>query len=331
MLYVILSVDTEGDNLWANQCGRSFSNIRALGDFQAFCEDLRLRPTYLVAHEVVADEAARETIIQLQASDRCEIGSHLHAWLTPPAYAHLDDIGKYPFLHEYPQEVRAAKLERLTEDLAGVLGQRPTSYRGGRWSIEAFTMGQLERLGYAADTTVTPFVSWVRTLGAVQGGPNCTTAPRTPYYPHSADPVRPGAMRILEVPTAHRPPSPAADGLHRWAGSLFGASRLGWSVVGRALGVVAGKVISPNPAVTPVEGLLRVTRRVLQERPAVLNLCIHSSELVAGGAPWVRQTSDAEAVRHRFRDVVGFLSSQGEWCSVTLSEYARQQSASGDG
>ncbi|NPV45608.1 MAG: hypothetical protein HPY69_01515 [Armatimonadetes bacterium] len=329
MVHVILSIDTEGDNLWADQRGRSFDNIEALGEFQTFCEGLGLRPTYLVAHEVIADEKARDTILRLEKNGNCEIGSHLHAWLTPPPYAPLDELGTYPFLHEYPQEMRAAKLERLTEDLEDVLGRRPTSYRGGRWSIEAFTMGRLESLGYAVDTTVTPFVSWIRTLGAAEGGPNCTTAPHTPYYPHSADPMRPGAMRILEVPTSHRPPLRATDGLYRWAGSALGGHRWAWSVVGRGLGVLIGKVISPNPAVTPTEGLLRVAGRILQEEPAVLNLCIHSSELVAGGAPWIREASDAKAVRQRFRDVVGFLSSRCEWRALTLSEYAREQGTSG--
>jgi hypothetical protein len=319
---VILSIDTEGDNLWADQAGRSFGNIAALGDFQVFCETQRLRPTYLVAYEVIEDEAARETIRQLRDRGNCEIGSHLHAWLTPPVYPVLDEGGGYPFLHEYPEELRVAKLERLTGDLEQIVGCKPTSYRGGRWSIEAFTMGQLDRLGYVADTTVTPFVSWVRTLGVAQGGPNCFAALCVPYHPAAEDPMRPGEMRILEIPTAHRPARPAADGLYRWAGRMFGNDRRTWSLAGRGMRLLAGKVLSPNPAVTPAEGLRRLVRRVATERPAVLNLSIHSSEVFPGGAPWVKDEADARQVRERFAAVTKLLDELGEWRGMTLSEYA---------
>jgi hypothetical protein len=320
--HVILSIDTEGDNLWADRAGRSFANIAALGDFQLFCDEHRLRPTYLVAHEVIEDETAREAILGLRDHGNCEVGSHLHAWLTPPWHAPLEETGLSPFLHEYPEELRVAKLERLTGDLEQVLGSRPTAYRGGRWSIEAFTMRQLDRLGYLADTTVTPFVSWVRTRGVTQGGPNCATAPHVPYHPDDADPMRPGRLNILEVPTGHRPTRQWAGGPYRWAGRYFGNSRGSWSLVGRGMGVLAGKVISPNPALTADGGLAALVRRIVTERPAVLNLSIHSSELFPGGAPWVKDEAEAGRVRERLDNITRLLDELGEWRGVTLSEYA---------
>jgi peptidoglycan/xylan/chitin deacetylase (PgdA/CDA1 family) len=324
-LQVLVTVDTEPDNLWAHRCGAGMTNILALGGVHDFLAGLSLRPTYLVAHEVAVHDKAGEVIRQLAADPGCEVGAHVHAWLTPPAYPALDAGPGSAFLHEYPEEVRAAKLEDATAALAALTGRRPTSHRGGRWSIDSHTLGVLQGLGYLADTTVTPFVSWAGTTGASAAGDSHVFAPTQPYHPSESSPFRPGTMAILEIPVSCRPARPVPAGPYRRLVALLDGPRRGprrWA--GAALRRLA-PVVTPNPASTPADALCRLAATVARESPAVLNLAIHSSEFTAGGAPWVQSREDEERVRRSFRVLVACLEGHVPWRGVTLSELAKSE------
>ncbi len=302
--YLILTIDTEGDNLWEDVGGgRSFKNIEKLPEFQEFCQDLGLKPTYLVAYEVIEDDKAREVIQQLAKYGDCEIGAHLHAWLTPPYYPPLDNSGKHTYLHEYPEDIRAAKLETVTKAIEDAIGARPTSYRGGRWSMDAFTMRWLDSMGYLVDTTVTPFVSWARTPGACAGGPNFSFAPHQPYHPDPDDPRRPGSLSILEVPTSHRPKGLVPYWLYKSLGRVFGNNARTWRLALRYFLNRLSRIVHPTPITESAERLKWLVRRLLKEKTMFLNLAFHSSELMAGGAPWV-QTAEHETTN---KDVLAEL------------------------
>jgi hypothetical protein len=326
---VLLTIDTEGDNLWARRGDRGMRNVERLPEFQFFAESLNLEPTYLVAYEVVEDEKARVVIQQLARHGNCEIGTHLHAWLTPPYYPRLDSTGAYSYLHEYPEELRAAKIETVTVALEHCVGTRPTSYRGGRWSMEVFTMRTLDRLGYRADTTVTPFVSWVRTRGAALGGPNFVAAPTTPYHPAGDNILAPGGLKILEVPTSHRPCGVIPYGLYRAVGARFGDSPRAWRSACRFFLNRLSKVVHPTPAQASVPALRWLVRRLVRENSSFLNLAFHSSELVAGGAPWVQTVEDENRVRLAIKEVVDEiqrcgLPAEGITLSVFAERYGQQ-------
>lgn len=319
-LHLILSIDTEGDNLWAKGDGRVFRNIERLPEFQGFCEELGLRPTYLVAYEVIEDDSARAVIQQLARNGDCEIGAHLHAWLTPPYYEPLEPPGKHPYLHEYPEELRLAKLETVTRAIEDAIGKRPTSYRGGRWSMDAYTMCALDQLGYAVDTTVTPFVSWIRTPGTNSGGPNFVAAPTRPYHPAADNPIEPGELGILEIPPSHRPKGIIPHSLYRALGRRFGDNPVAWRIVLRYFLNRLGKVVHPNPATESAERLRWLAGQVTSDDIPILNLAFHSSELMAESAPWVATSEDEVRVRDNIRLVSETLAKRGRhWEGSTLS------------
>ena len=324
-LSVILSIDTEGDNLWARGNERGFRNIDRLPEFQEFCEKLGLRPTYLVAYEVIEDDHARQVIQQLAQHGNCEIGAHLHAWLTPPYYAPLEPPGQHPYLHEYPEELRSAKLETVTQALEQAMGKRPTSYRGGRWSMDAFTMRALSGSGYLADTTVTPFVSWSADRGVGAAGPNFVPAPLWPYHPAAGNPMQPGGLAILEVPVSHRPKGLIPQSVYRAFGRWLGGNPRLWRLTLRCFLNRACRVVHPNPATESADRLLWLAQHVVAESAPVLNLAFHSSELMAGGAPWVRTAQDEKAMRERIGRIVEHLGAMANWRGVTLTGLARER------
>ncbi len=324
---VIVTIDTEADNLWADSSGRGLSNILRLHESHQFLVELGLRPTYLVAHEVLVDERACSIVAELAQLPTCEVGAHLHAWLTPPVYPPLDSSGGQPFLHEYPEDLRLAKLSSVTAAVADCAGKPPTSYRGGRWSMDAHTMRALDTMGYLADSTVTPFISWAAMRGVKACGIDYLGAPSQPYHPAADDPLKPGALAIVEVPASSRPAGLLPPALFSGLASHVRAGQGPRRSFSRRLLNRLAPVVMPNPARTPARQLRRVVERIVQERAAVLNLSIHSSELTAGGAPWVQTSEDEKRVWAAFGEVVEWLGELAPWRAVTLTEFARTWTA----
>ena len=56
----LVTIDTEGDNLWDHGRKLGVENIKFVPRFQALCEKYNIRPTYLVTSEVCEDPYARE-------------------------------------------------------------------------------------------------------------------------------------------------------------------------------------------------------------------------------------------------------------------------------
>ena len=104
MKHFIITVDTEGDNLWAWKPGDiiSTNNSRFIDRFQSLCESFGFIPVYLCSYEMIMDDYFCSYISQKANNQLCEIGMHLHAWNTPPFF----DIDRCsyarPYLIEYP-------------------------------------------------------------------------------------------------------------------------------------------------------------------------------------------------------------------------------------
>lgn len=86
--YFMITVDTEGDNLWEWKEGMPLltKNTDFLPRFQDLCNTYHFIPTWFCNWEMVNDSKfvsfARENL----ENGQCEIGMHLHAWNTPPFY-----------------------------------------------------------------------------------------------------------------------------------------------------------------------------------------------------------------------------------------------------
>src|SRR5258707_2132156 len=116
----------------------------------------RAKPTYLLSSEVIRDAASRSILASLSGSR--ELGTHLHGEYVetdgPIAQVTSD------FQRDYPLDVERHKLGLLTEQFRSAFGERPRSFRAGRFGIGTHTVPLLEELGYEVDSSVTPFVDW---------------------------------------------------------------------------------------------------------------------------------------------------------------------------
>ena len=286
--YLLVTVDTEADNFWGTQGAPTCENIRRLPRLQSLCEDVGFRPTYLVSYEVLEDPGAVRILQGLAAGGRCEIGAHLHPRTTPPEDGPGDgDSRGEPYACELPPDLVREKVARLTRRLEAHFGDAPRSMRWGRWGMGGNLIPILEEEGYWVDSSVTPGCAWPGSDGRRRGaGPAFWSAPAQPYFLGQRDPCQPGSGWVLEVPVTivhHR----------RWHGPLYRAMRC------CRLGFVARRLrvepqwLRPFPWMSG-EDLLAVYRRARREGHTVLNLMLHSSELLHGGSPYFARQEDVE-------------------------------------
>jgi hypothetical protein len=312
----LVTVDTEGDNLWTRPRVVTTRNSQYLPRFQSLCEKYRLRPTYLVNWEMARCPAFVELGKDILRRKAGEIGMHLHAWNSPPAFRLTADDDRFqPYLIEYPADQVREKVKVMTETLAEVFGSRPTSHRAGRWSFDATYASALIEQGYTVDCSITPHVSWQFCKGDPngRGGTDYVDFPETPYFVNPTNIRQPGESRLLELPVTvlqtRRYPTP----VERLRRSLA-ASFLGTRVMRKAF---------PNTAWLMPTGsngaqLLRVLDIVRQERRPYAQFVIHSSELMPGGSPKLPAARSIDGV---YQDIEALFAAANDFIGQTLAEF----------
>src|SRR6187551_2752046 len=145
----IITVDTEGDNLWAKPREITTYNAAYLPRFQSLCERFRFKPVYLTNYEMALSDAFVEFARDVIARDAGEVGMHLHAWNSPPLDPLTDDDFRcQPYLIEYPAPTMKEKIRILTRLLEDRFGQPMVSHRAGRWAFDGRYAAMLLDAGY---------------------------------------------------------------------------------------------------------------------------------------------------------------------------------------
>lgn len=135
----IITIDTEGDNLWQNHDRITTENARYLPRFQQLCEKYGFKPVYLTNYEMASDPVYVEFAQDVIARGCGEVGMHLHAWNSPPEIPLTDnDWANKPYLIEYPAEVIQQKVDYMTHLLEDTFQTKMVSHRAGRWAMNAF-------------------------------------------------------------------------------------------------------------------------------------------------------------------------------------------------
>lgn len=314
-MYLIITVDAEADNQWDRVAPQTVANLEAVPRFQRLCEEHGFPPTYLCTQEVATSPAFERTIGSAVAAGRAEVGAHLHPWTTPPFDPEWDVAGTFP--SELPAPLLREKLATLTATLAARTGRPPTSYRAGRWGFSPPQIPMLTSLGYEVDCSVTPGVSWRGDRGRREGGSDFIAAPVAPYELAADDPCRSGSSGLLEVPVTILHTSRvlrACATLYRWY-------RRRQPATSTTSGRFAPQWLRPSPHVT-AEQLIAVAETARALGLPVLEMMLHSSELLPGASP---STPTAEAVDRMFSRlsrVFAHLASSGV-TGVTLTAFAR--------
>lgn len=306
----LITIDTEGDNLWQTPFPITTENTLFLPRFQQLCEKYHFKPTWLTNYEMAMEprfiEFAKDVISRKQG----EIGMHLHAWNSPPEAAITEDDYRYqPFLIEYPDNVLMDKVQFMTDLLEQKLQVKMRSHRAGRWAFDERYAAALRKLDYWVDCSVTPLVNWQTTRGAPQGqgGKDYRHFLQQAYFMDVDNIAKAGDSSLLQVPmsTTYRD------------GPLLASIRQG---VARLKGKITPPAVNwLRPSRNNLNGMRKVVSQHLAGGADYVEFMLHSSEFMPAGSPTFRNSSEIEKLFANLEQLFSWLST----CTrgLTLSEY----------
>ena len=288
--YLLVGIDTEGDNQWDPQAreAQRFENIYALPQLHTRFERHGVRPTYVVTYPVARDAKSAEMLRFLLLRGTCEIGAHHHAWETPPCAP--EDVLRHPYAASLPLGQFEAQLVSLTSAITEAIGQRPVTYRSGRFGFSPAHVAALEREGYLVESSVAPLF-----YEAHKGGPDFVEAPLRPYFLAYDSAVAPGTSTVLEVPCSaglDRSVPRRLTWLYARAPWPYQTKRLM-----RKLGIARMQWI--RPSYSSLDDMKALAGRLAARGEPVLNMLFHSSEAIVGGSPYNRTQGELDAFFER--------------------------------
>src|ERR1700730_3449667 len=186
---LIVAVDTEAEFDWNGPFLRTHTSVCKLRNqsiAQEIFDRFGVRPVYLVDYAVATQPEGYIPLREFVQSGRCEIGAHLHPWITPPFTEELSN--RTSFSHNLPVWLQKEKLARLTDAIRSSFGVHPISWRAGRYGVGEEIAGILESLDYRIDMSVQPGIDMRRLHG-----PDFRQGIDRPYWFG-------GGSRLLEIP-----------------------------------------------------------------------------------------------------------------------------------
>ncbi|HXF16128.1 MAG TPA: deacetylase [Burkholderiales bacterium] len=316
----IITVDTEGDNLWERPREIGTRNAEFLPRFQMLCERFGFKPVYLTNYEMAMSDAYVEFARDVLCRDACEIGMHLHAWNSPPLQALTeDDFFHQPYLIEYPDSVMREKIHVMTALLEDKFDRKMISHRAGRWGFDERYAAMLLQEGYQVDCSVTPGVNWGANRGNPNGngGSNYEAFPDHPYFLDPANISAPAPYGLLEVPMTI-----VLSSLYRKASYLYRVPLLRRAANRLSPGLSWLCPVQPSlgaPLARSMDVMLQMARATRNEGVACMEFMLHSSELMPGGSPNFATPSDIDQLYDRLEMLFEELST---WCyGLTLHEF----------
>ena len=311
-VYFLLTIDTEEDNAWnldfRPHTDVTVENIQHLLPFQQFCNEIGLRPTYLIDYPVAVDQTASAILRQLFKEGQCEIGTHVHPWCNPPYTEERNHRNSY--LNNLPPELQYDKLRVLTETIEERIGTRPVSYRAGRYGFDHSTVPVLEALNYVVDSSVVPLRN-----NKNPDEPSFTKVSLLPYHLNRKNVCQPGDSPIVEIPIT-------VDFTRKIPGWLKQAyPTLPDIGIRRILRILFGiEMAWLRPSYASLVAMQRLAEVVIASGIPILNMMFHSSELMPGGSPYNKTSEDVEQFLTKIKSLIAYLSERYALRFITLKE-----------
>jgi len=317
---LLITIDTEGDNPWAGKGYDKFTkNAHFLPRFQQTCDKFGYKPTYLTTYEMANDEFFTEFARDALNRQACEIGTHPHAWNTPPEYKLTsDDMKFHPYLTEYPENVMREKVKTLTKVLEATFNKTMYSHRAGRWGFNELYAQILVDFDYRVDCSVTPYETWKSSKGdpKANGGPDFRHFPSEPYFLDVKDIARCGDSPLLEIPVT----------LIRRYGKIL------WPIYTKCIPqgskparflfkrVFGQSVEWFRPARGRLGTLMNVAQKKLDDNADYIMFMLHSCELMPGGSAQFRTEADIDRLYAAIEETFQWLYEHGVK-GLTCHEY----------
>jgi len=290
---LIVIVDTEEEFAWDRPFDRASVDTASVAAQPLMHERVFDRfgivPAYMVDWPVATAPQAVATLRRLMQEGRCDIGTQLHPWVSPPYEEQVTRFNSYA--GNLPRELELAKLRMLTNAIGDAFGRAPTAFKSGRYGLGPHSAEAVAALGYEIDASVVPYTRFED-----DGAPDFRAFDEHPYW------FEAGGRRLLELPVT----TGYAGWLRGMGSSLFDLAR---SPAGRALrmgGMLARtralERIRLSPEVATGAEMRRLTRALRADGCEVFSLTYHSPSLVPGHTPYVRDAADRERLISTIHD-----------------------------
>jgi len=310
--FLLITIDTEGDNLWSRPKNITTENKKFIPRFQKLCEDYGFKPTYLVNYEMACSNYFKEFGLDVISNKQGEIGMHLHAWNNPPIFPITkDDYFFQPYLIEYPQNIINEKIKIITDLLENTFNQKMISHRSGRWAFNDRYAKSLIDYGYKVDCSVTPLRSWIRTLGNPEGvgGTDYSEHPNQSYWFFDSDKSK--QKSLLEIPVT-------IISNNNFINYLINNPQLPREWIIRKL----LKKINPvwlRPNGNNLDAMKNIIYYKLKTSADYVLFTLHSSELMPGGSPTFKTDKEIENLYNHLNDIL--TVAQDYFQPGTLADY----------
>ncbi|VFP79684.1 deacetylase [Candidatus Erwinia haradaeae] len=308
---LILTIDTEGDNLWHNSDKITTKNTNFLPRFQELCEKYQFKTTWLTNYEMSIDPQYIEFAKNIITNKSGEIGMHLHAWNNPPLYnLTQNDLCYQPYLIEYPKKIMREKVIYITSLLEDTLQIKMRAHRAGRWAFNTFYAKLLIEQGYQVDCSVTPKINWQFSIGDPQGsgGTNYQKFFDYAYFIDQHDISKAGQSSLLEVPMSTQyKHSEFINQIKKIYNNLYYKKKCSTSV----------NWLRPQKG--NIAQMLKIVKNAILRKKDYLEFMIHSSELMPGGSPTFKNKKDIDILYDNLEELFNYLHMRT--ISRSLSEY----------
>ncbi|WLI88916.1 polysaccharide deacetylase family protein [Massilia sp. R2A-15] len=308
---LLVVVDTEEEFDWQKPFNRSSTGTTSISDqptlHDRVYDRLGIVPTYMVDWPVATTAASVAVLRALTDQKRCEIGAHLHPWVTPP---HDEQVTAFnSFAGNLPRALEQEKLQRLTVAISDAFGRAPIAFKAGRYGLGAHTADMLAMLGYQIDASVVPYTSF-----RADDGPDFSAFGHDPYW------FKAGGRDLLELPVtggycgwlAQAGPPVYQLAQHR----LAKAARLG-GILARTRAV---ERIRLSPEGANLDEMKRLSRALVRGGTKILTMTYHSPSLAVGHTPYVRSQGDLRAFIQTINDYCTFFEAEIGGVFMSLSE-----------
>ena len=308
----LISIDTEGDNLWIWKHGNVINtkNVDYLPRFQNLCEEFGYKPTYLTNYEIANSKDYQKFAKNVIKKKTGEVGMHLHAWNTPPEdrLENQKDNPGAAYLIEYNPDIMEEKISFMTEKLRSVFETDIITHRAGRWTMNETYFNLLANYNYKIDCSVTPHIDWKKCTGETtgSGGSNYKHSPENPYF------LKVDGKSLLEVPLTVRRTQKTfkSSSAHPYLSILYRK--------------IAGNVIWLRPNGNNTNKMLWLIDKIANEdNTDYIMFMLHSSELMPGGSPTFKTEESIEVLYGQLKTIFEYASDRFE--GMTIGEYGTKK------
>ena len=292
---LVVVIDTEEEFDWGNfrRDAISVGAMSQIGRTRLLFEQFGVTPTYVVDYPVVSQPKGYEPLKELVSSTSAILGAHLHPWVTPPLAEELSAPNSYP--GNLSRSLEVEKLRILTEAIEATFDHRPVIYKAGRYGFGPNTTSVLEELGYEIDLSVSPAFDY-----GVDGGPDYSHFSAEPYWFGTGSRLlglpRTGAFIGFFSRLSRRLYPISTHPALRWAHlpGIFSRS-----------GALARLGLTPE-GYRPAD-LRRLTTALIARGVRLFSFCFHSTSLLPGCSPFVRNEADLNGLLDCISDYFAFF------------------------